>query len=517
MRALLITFFTFCSYTVTAQLFVKSIYDPSPGSFLESSTLKRNIDSTYDVYTAQNGLIHMYLDRFGNIISTNTISIAGHTWHGLVEIGKISDSQYIIAGSSYQFPYKGNVTLVKMNSDGNPLWVRSIGGFLFGESAANIKNAQDNGFIIAGVKGYGTTSDEMPSGYLLKTDSLGNVLFAKGFHLGGGGSAVEVIETGSAFFTIGQTANFFGPSFAYLLKTDKYGNTIWAKSYDSTFIAATSFLQDGNFFVLAGQTVETTGDAILMKVDTFGNPLWSRQYHFDETSYTQKIIRTTDGGYLISGIICQTPYVSNSRSRVFFIKTDSSGNMLWCKKFGSQSQGYNGRNMIQDLNGNFTSIGEYYQGSLQALLMFNTDSAGHGYGVCEEGYDPAVFPVVIGQSALTFTETFYNDSSSAYPFTVFPNGMVAVDSCIIGTEGIANVSVNSINLYPNPSTGNITIETSVSNCEIEVYNFRGERVYSKTMSGKTGLVDLTQCTRGLYLCVVKGPDGSLWRRAFVLQ
>lgn len=516
MRTLLIAFFTFCSFTVSAQLFVKSIYDTILGTSQENSTFKHNADSTYSVFEARDGLISMRLDNSGNIMSSNTISIGGTTWDGRVEMDTFSDSLDIIAGSCFHTTYTNhNVVLLKINRLGQPLWMRSIGSSFFEEQAFKVKHLQAGGFIIAGHKNYGTLTFSTGGAYLLKTDDSGNVAFAKGFHIEGG-YATDIIETGSAFFTTGQTSYFGRPTFAFLLKTDKAGNTLWAKGYDSSFSVSQSLLKDGNYFLLAGIGLDLNGDAVLMKVDTIGNTIWSKKYHLNGASYAEMVIKTIDGGYLLSGVTEEATSHPHNRGHPFFIKTDSAGNVQWCKKYGSLYPQYGSGNMLQEANGNFVSIGQYYTG-IVALLMYATDSAGNGSGICEEAYTPVVIPMAIGNSAITFTDSFYNDSSTAYPLTVITNGMVAVDSCIIGTEGIANVSVNSINLYPNPSTGIFTIETSVSNCDIEVYNFLGERVYRQTMSGKTDVIDLTQFARGLYLCVVKGPDGSLWRSAFVLR
>ena len=74
-----------------------------------------------------------------------------------------------------------------------------------------------------------------------------------------------------------------------------------------------------------------------------------------------------------------------------------------------------------------------------------------------------------------------------------------------------NESEASIKVYPNPTSGNITIE-AVGMMEVSVYNTLGQCVLQKEVSGELTTVNLQQVSEGLYLLRVKTEEGVISRR-----
>ena len=74
-----------------------------------------------------------------------------------------------------------------------------------------------------------------------------------------------------------------------------------------------------------------------------------------------------------------------------------------------------------------------------------------------------------------------------------------------------NESEASIKVYPNPTSGNITIE-AVGMTEVSVYNTLGQCVLQKEVSGELTTVNLQQVSEGLYLLRVKTGKGIISKR-----
>ena len=65
--------------------------------------------------------------------------------------------------------------------------------------------------------------------------------------------------------------------------------------------------------------------------------LWHKAYHGSgEESHPHYVIQTKDLGYLMVG---ETGFVEDRSSRIFLVKTDRNGTLLWQKEFGKR--GYN--------------------------------------------------------------------------------------------------------------------------------------------------------------------------------
>ncbi|MCD4681161.1 MAG: T9SS type A sorting domain-containing protein, partial [Bacteroidales bacterium] len=71
-----------------------------------------------------------------------------------------------------------------------------------------------------------------------------------------------------------------------------------------------------------------------------------------------------------------------------------------------------------------------------------------------------------------------------------------------GTTGInENYQTSVINVYPNPSSGRFTLQSSIVNIyEIEIYNVLGERIYKATnlKEQSSNEIDVSYSPKGIY-------------------
>jgi hypothetical protein len=121
----------------------------------------------------------------------------------------------------------------------------------------------------------------------------------------------------------------------------------------------------------------------------------------------------------------------------------------------------------------------------------------------------------------------YNfDSTSTIGFigrisSDIPNAFYYVDDVIVSPDsnyadslmGVAQLKVNSeeIKVFPNPSNGVFTIQSSVVSHKslVEIYNIFGQPVYKAPLPTETTQVNLSAEPKGIYLYRVITDDGNL--------
>ena len=82
--------------------------------------------------------------------------------------------------------------------------------------------------------------------------------------------------------------------------------------------------------------------------------LWHKSYNGSgEESHPHYVIQTKDLGFLMVG---ETGFVDDRSARIFLVKTDSRGRLLWQKEFGKR--GYNlGNSVVEANDGNYVIAG----------------------------------------------------------------------------------------------------------------------------------------------------------------
>ena len=103
---------------------------------------------------------------------------------------------------------------------------------------------------------------------------------------------------------------------------------------------------DGGYIIAACIGSHGDGKAALIKLDVYGEFQWEKIYRLDDYWGHRDVIQTSDGGYLFVG---WTGY----------LKTDSSGKMLWKKKGvpGKPAQNPYYEDVIEHSNGNYYLVG----------------------------------------------------------------------------------------------------------------------------------------------------------------
>lgn len=234
------------------------------------------------------------------------------------------DGGFYIIGSS-----GGTICVIKTDNNGNMLWNKTYGTTLNALMQGGAYETNDNGFIIAG-RIYGNGGD---LSYLLKIDSIGNIEWDKyyGLSAGYGSRAYGVIQSSDGgYIMIGKKGVDYssnGISYFDIMKTDSLGNVLWDKVYGDTSAYAIDVgysvreTFDGGL-VASGITYSFgLGQMYLVKTDSNGNLEWSQTYGGSNSSGNGLAVPTKDNGYLIAGslgVFSSHPFN--------LIKTDSLGN-----------------------------------------------------------------------------------------------------------------------------------------------------------------------------------------------
>jgi hypothetical protein len=221
--------------------------------------------------------------------STFAKTISGSNDDEARSIIQSSDGSYVVAGGTGSFGAGGfDIYVVKLDSGGNVQWTKTIGGS-DGDVANSIIQSSDGGYVVAGLtRSFGAGDYDF---YVVKLDSSGNVIWTKTI----GGSLTDVAwsiiqSSDGGYVVAGWTWSFgAGGSDIYVVKLDSGGNVQWAKTIGgsnndgsvSFFYAAVSITQssDGSY-VVAGSTQSFGAgaypDMYVVKMDANGNVCFSQ-------------------------------------------------------------------------------------------------------------------------------------------------------------------------------------------------------------------------------------------------
>ncbi|KYK30073.1 hypothetical protein AYK20_04655 [Thermoplasmatales archaeon SG8-52-1] len=295
-------------------------------------------------------------------------------------VQQTTDGGYIITGSTWSFSAgEDDILLIKTDSDGNEIWNRTFGGTNI-DWSMSVQQTTDGGYILTGVT---LTFSDYGDVWLIKTDSDGNEIWNKTF--GGidycdvGHSVQQTTDGGYILTGITNSSGTEEDDYdVWLIKTDSDGNEIWNKTFGGTgFEDGICVRQttDGGY-IITGAKVPSDNvdwDVWLIKTDSDGNEIWNKTFGSPRADIGMCVQQTSDGGYIITGLTELYIY-----GDVWLIKTDSDGNKMWDKKYGVlQNDGW-GWWVQQTTDGGYIVIGfawSFGPGYADAWLI-KTDSNG---------------------------------------------------------------------------------------------------------------------------------------------
>ena len=381
-----------------------------------------------------------------------------------------SDDNILLCGSFFGSEYfapgddeslvssngSNDIFLLKLDSDGNFLWVKTIGG-----SASDLTE-------------------------FITTDSYGNIYIAGRFK--------DTVD-----FDFSDTSeNFLVSSGGYdifLQKLDNDGNFIWVEQFGALsddFINAFTVDNEGeNIFVSAsledvdlssGEIISSPsgfGDDYVLQLDDNGDLQWS--YQISGVNVNPKSMTTdTDSNVYITGEFGENVILDNesgeqlnsgSNNRTLFIlELNKEGEFTWAKR-------------VLGKNINSTSITSnsqdslYVTGSITRSADFDIDS------------NPGEFVIHIDEYA-----------GDLHAFSLKLSSQEPIDNVSISENSIDELSVH-------PIAGGIHLENVKNPVSVRIYNLQGSVVATKRFSNPQSW-DLSHLPGGMYLYQLSKQSGK---------
>ncbi|MEO0228207.1 MAG: T9SS type A sorting domain-containing protein [candidate division WOR-3 bacterium] len=379
----------FCALAIPVFLFSQITFEHTYGGPYdeEGYSVQQTIDGGY-IFTGFGSLptewrfvLLFKVDAYGNTLWGKMYYTSYWYNYGYC-VRQTSDQGYIVVGAT-QFTQGGqfDVYLIKTDADGNMLWSRTYDGPDPGHNDAGefIQQTSDGGYIIAG-------STERNDGYydiyLIKTDSLGSIIWAKtygNYGVSETGREVQITSDGG-YIIVGDSMGLYNHQ-VYLVKTDSLGNLRWTRSYGGSgydWGRSVKETSDGGY-IIAGTL--NMNDAWLIKTDSLGNILWTRTYGGSDMDCARSVQLTNNGGFILAG---WTFSFGAGSCDFYIVKTDSAGDTLCTRTYGGGSADWS-QCLEKTLDSGYVIIGmtESFGAGGRDVYLVKTDSLGNVIGVEE--------------------------------------------------------------------------------------------------------------------------------------
>jgi hypothetical protein len=337
-----------------------------------------------------------------DIIWEKTYGDSLNDWGQSVQ--QTTDGGYIVVGGTWRemqgpVPQQVFVYLIKTDSSGDTLWTKTYGDYLH-NWGYSVQQTTDGGYVIAGhVNPYAGSPMGEAEVYLIKTDSNGDISWTKTYgetdEANYGRSVCQTADGGYAIAGIGTPPG--GCNNVLLIKTNEHGDTLWTKSYGDPGTAdrGESICQttDGGYVIVGSSTpfdsnfndyiddyiqdeylLDLAWNVYLIKTDSTGETLWTKKYGAPGRGGGYSVQQTTDDGYIIAGWRVAS---GGDNANVWLIKTDANGNIEWDSTFGGVNNDI-GYSVCQTTEGGYAIAGRTYSyGASDDVWLIKTDANGN--------------------------------------------------------------------------------------------------------------------------------------------
>lgn len=210
--------------------------------------------------------------------------------------------------------------------------------------------------------------------------------------------------------------------------------------------------------------------------------------------------QTADAGYVLAGATIKT---ASSDFGHWMMKLDVNGNKKWDKVYGGS-----GEDWYWAGHGAATTLGGYlYFSSLLPYMNLQSGDGGYYFAVATKSRDGDV-------TGLHYSPRM-GVRADMWVVKLSPDGLAASQTVAAATEEEAAEIFNKASAYPNPFSGQTTIQftaTETGTASIELYNIIGAKIGTLFNSGvKAGesysaQMSDTKLAKGTYLYIIRNND-----------
>lgn len=459
------------------------------------------------------------------------------------------DDGYIVSQS-----FDTEALVTKLDISGQIVWqqtytVPASSPDALGFSISDIKTAVGGGYIILGSLKF---PEVLNSSYVIKTDNLGNIDWEQNYSLVDGADNVlwdllfAIIPINDGYILAGTGHDIFdGSTHPRLLKITLNGVIAWDHFYPN--LGNYQFLNviqtpDGGFAATGTYNLPSTTNffSMVVKFDSVGTVEWDKEYGGTMSfSYCHgsSIQQTSDDGYIVAGYAYAAGgdvSYSHGAGDLWVYKLNSVGAMQWEKSFGGSSN-----------EGAYASVSTTPEGDyvVATRTSSNDDDISYHYGNTETSDIWLIKISPIGD--LIWEKTYggsNNDGLSPNlnilnkpPSNVFEatsdggHIMAAVTNSTDGdlegtgvipgtwiikfsaeTVGVEEVPYSAAMLYPNPTSGNFSIDLGAiyDKSKVVLSNILGQTVTTKNFENAIILNMDLQGVNGIYFATITNDLGN---------
>jgi hypothetical protein len=267
-----------------------------------------------------------------------------HVHYGM----QTSDGGYIMAGQTSESGRYSDMLVVKTDPEGELQWQKVIGSK--GKTDyANFVTETSDGFIVAGAL-YGSAGQRRA---LVKFNSKGELVWQKTYAADGNGEIRGIVETGdrgivaTGYVGSKQTGYRFiaDDGEGFIMKTDSEGNVLWEKKFSAASHGIRVEEINSGFAIAANVWVNENGkrhqNVCLILTDSKGEEKFSKTYGGDGDDQVFDFAVTIDGGYIFSGH-SRSPSYGTVNWDYYLLKVGPDKKEQWHKTFG-QPRGYDAK------------------------------------------------------------------------------------------------------------------------------------------------------------------------------
>jgi hypothetical protein len=287
----------------------------------------------------------------------NTYLFDGYLNYSVSSTVLSNDGNVLICGNNEDF-----VSVIKTSVQGNLFWRKdySIESSSYAFSLVQTEN-QDI-FICGWTRlNYADAKEDI---FLLKVNSKGDSIWMKTFGGKGFDYADCIISTSDGNLLIaGRSEISSAESYSdiYLIKLNYNGEIIWEKTYsDPGSEIPSHILETDGEYLITGNNQENEMDQVnqiyFLKVDNDGNKLWNKIYGANDWKWGYKTIETSNGAYLTCGNL-----TSNGYNQVLIFRTDKNGNFMNEVTYGEPFKSEIGYSIEKNKDNSYTIVGSSFE------------------------------------------------------------------------------------------------------------------------------------------------------------
>ncbi|RDC58788.1 T9SS type A sorting domain-containing protein [Adhaeribacter pallidiroseus] len=312
----------------------------------------------------------------GQVLWDKSFSGGGLLQYYEANIIATTDGNYLVGGSAYNDDYSV-FSVLKITKAGEKIWAYEYG---VNQSGSAMINTPDGGYLLGGSQGNGEKYY-----FIVKLDADGHKIYTNSYNRTDKYSSPDsyleaLLPTPDGGYLLGgasdsnQSANKSEDSkgdFDYWVLKIKEADTppvadiAWNQRYGGSWhdkLTTTIRTYDGGYVAAGYSRSPKNGDKTqsrigledywLVKTDQQGKKLWDKRFGGPRHDFLNRIIQTTDGGYLLGGSSDSNSGGDKSQNSLggrdyWVIRLDKNGNKLWDKRYGGS--GYDELRQIKQL------------------------------------------------------------------------------------------------------------------------------------------------------------------------